>query len=359
MARLEQRWRGPRPARPAVAVRAHPAAGHRGRAAARRSAGCATSTCGCRRPRRRCGTTWPAVAGGAVRRHDDRVRRRASATRCSPRSAATPASCSAACSARSTTTPALPATPAPPRHHAARPRCRPTCAPTTRPTAAERARRVVDPDDRSVQVHACHGPHRQVEVLREVLVGLLQDRPDLEPRDILVMCPDIETYAPLIEAGFGLGRGGRRRPPRPRAAGAAGRPGAERHQPAARAGGPAGRARRVAGSRPPRCSTCSRSDVVRRRFRLDDDDLARIAQWVGASPASAGVSTASSGRRSRWTASATTPGGRGSTGCCWAWRCRATTCATSVPRCRSTTSGATTSTSSGGSPSCATGSSAA
>src|SRR4029077_18290820 len=63
---------------------------------------------------------------------------------------------------------------------------------------------VLEPADRSVQVHACHGPARQVEVLREVLVGLLQDDPTLEPRDIVVMCPDVETYAPLIEAGFGL-----------------------------------------------------------------------------------------------------------------------------------------------------------
>lgn len=59
--------------------------------------------------------------------------------------------------------------------------------------------------DRSVQVHACHGPARQIDVLREVLLGLLADDPTLEPRDILVMCPDIETYAPLITAGFGLG----------------------------------------------------------------------------------------------------------------------------------------------------------
>ncbi|MEX0426072.1 exodeoxyribonuclease V subunit gamma [Nocardioides sp. DS6] len=65
--------------------------------------------------------------------------------------------------------------------------------------------RPLDPKDRSVQVHACHGPARQVEVLREVLLGLLDDDPTLEPRDVLVMCPDIETYAPLIEAGFGLG----------------------------------------------------------------------------------------------------------------------------------------------------------
>ncbi len=59
--------------------------------------------------------------------------------------------------------------------------------------------------DRSVQVHRCHGPARQVDVLREVLLGLLADDPTLQPRDILVMCPDIETYAPLITAGFGLG----------------------------------------------------------------------------------------------------------------------------------------------------------
>ena len=72
------------------------------------------------------------------------------------------------------------------------------------PDAATTASRVRAPSDLSVQVHACHGTARQVDVLREVLVGLLQDDPTLEPRDILVMCPDIETYAPLISAGFGL-----------------------------------------------------------------------------------------------------------------------------------------------------------
>ena len=61
-----------------------------------------------------------------------------------------------------------------------------------------------------MQVHACHGPARQVEVLREVLLGLLADDPTLEPRDILVMCPDIEAYAPLVEAAFGMGDGRRR-----------------------------------------------------------------------------------------------------------------------------------------------------
>lgn len=62
-----------------------------------------------------------------------------------------------------------------------------------------------DEVDDSVQVHACHGPARQVEVLREVLLGLMADDPTLEPRDILVMCPDIDEYAPLISGAFGLG----------------------------------------------------------------------------------------------------------------------------------------------------------
>lgn len=59
--------------------------------------------------------------------------------------------------------------------------------------------------DDSVQVHACHGPSRQVEVLRESLLHLFQDDPTLEPRDVLVMCPDVDTYAPLIRAAFGQG----------------------------------------------------------------------------------------------------------------------------------------------------------
>lgn len=60
----------------------------------------------------------------------------------------------------------------------------------------------LDPDDRSVQVHACHGRTRQVEVLRDVVVGLLADDPTLEPRDVLVMCPDVEAFAPLLAATF-------------------------------------------------------------------------------------------------------------------------------------------------------------
>lgn len=59
---------------------------------------------------------------------------------------------------------------------------------------------------RSVQLHACHGPARQVEVLRNVLLDLFTTNPDLEPRDVLVMAPDIEAYAPLVPAVFGAVR---------------------------------------------------------------------------------------------------------------------------------------------------------
>ncbi len=54
----------------------------------------------------------------------------------------------------------------------------------------------------SLQFHACHGQIRQVEVLKEVLWGLFDADPELEPRDVVVMCPDIEAFAPLISAVF-------------------------------------------------------------------------------------------------------------------------------------------------------------
>ena len=40
-------------------------------------------------------------------------------------------------------------------------------------------------------------------MLRDAILHLLEDDPTLEPRDIIVMCPDIEHFAPLIQATFG------------------------------------------------------------------------------------------------------------------------------------------------------------
>lgn len=56
------------------------------------------------------------------------------------------------------------------------------------------------PADRSFQVHASHGPDRQVEVLREVLTGLFDADPTLEPRDVVICTPAIAQYASLIES---------------------------------------------------------------------------------------------------------------------------------------------------------------
>lgn len=155
----------------------------------------------------------------------------------------------------------------------------------TSPDAPRRAARVLDPADRSLQVHACHGPARQIDVLREVLVGLLEDRADLEPRDIVIMCPDVETFAPLISAGFGL---------------------AQVVAHAEGGGHPAHRLRvlladralsstnpllaiasdliELAGGRVTASSVLDliASDPVRSRFGFSDDDLSRMTGWVRA-----------------------------------------------------------------------------
>jgi exodeoxyribonuclease V gamma subunit len=57
--------------------------------------------------------------------------------------------------------------------------------------------------DGSIQVHACHSPLREVEVLHDLLLDLFQTAPEVEPRHVLVMTPDIEAYAPYIHAVFG------------------------------------------------------------------------------------------------------------------------------------------------------------
>ena len=142
-------------------------------------------------------------------------------------------------------------------------------------------------------MHACHGPERQVEVLREVLVGLLAEDPTLEPRDVLVMCPDIEDYAPLISATFGLADddGDETRHPGHRLRVRLADRSLRQTNPLlaivaallelADARVTASQVLDLAASTP-----------VRRRFRFSDDDLERLRGWV-----------ASSGIRWGWTAS--------------------------------------------------------
>jgi len=77
-----------------------------------------------------------------------------------------------------------------------------------RRSASKPLRKVLDKNDTSLQIHACHTPLREVQVLHDQLRALLEDSrfdPPLEPRQIAVLAPDITPYVPWLEAVFGRG----------------------------------------------------------------------------------------------------------------------------------------------------------
>jgi len=64
----------------------------------------------------------------------------------------------------------------------------------------------LDRDDPSLQIHACHTHLRELQVLYDQLRALLDDArfdPPLEPRQIAVLAPDIDPYAPYLASVFG------------------------------------------------------------------------------------------------------------------------------------------------------------
>jgi exodeoxyribonuclease V gamma subunit len=140
-------------------------------------------------------------------------------------------------------------------------------------------------DDDSLQIHACHGRLRQVEVMRDAVLHRLASDPTLEPRDVIVMCPDIESFAPLIHAAFGsdesgfLGEGEGPGLPRLRVR-LADRSlrqtnpllGVAAHVLALAAG-------RVTASE---VLDLASLEPVSRRFRLGQEELAQIEDWVAA-----------------------------------------------------------------------------
>ncbi|MEJ8840160.1 exodeoxyribonuclease V subunit gamma [Ramlibacter sp. AN1133] len=75
-----------------------------------------------------------------------------------------------------------------------------------RPLAETQARwPAVDPArDTSIAFHVTHGPQREVEVLHDQLLAAFAADASLRPRDVIVMVPDVSTYAPHIRAVFGL-----------------------------------------------------------------------------------------------------------------------------------------------------------
>ncbi len=143
-----------------------------------------------------------------------------------------------------------------------------------------------DGDDRSVRFHACYGPLRQVQALRDALLHLLaQPASGLAEEDILVLCPDLDRFAPLVEAVFS--RSSDR-------AGDGGQP-VGRGAPALRfriadqsirstnpmLGAAAALLELVAGRfEAPAVLDFLALAPVRQRFRFDDDDLSTAAEWV-------------------------------------------------------------------------------
>ncbi|ALM85696.1 exodeoxyribonuclease V subunit gamma [Bordetella sp. N] len=63
----------------------------------------------------------------------------------------------------------------------------------------------VDPaQDPSIRFHVAHSRQREVEILHDQLLAAFDEDPTLRARDVIVMVPDIEAYAPHVQAVFGL-----------------------------------------------------------------------------------------------------------------------------------------------------------
>jgi exodeoxyribonuclease V gamma subunit len=65
------------------------------------------------------------------------------------------------------------------------------------------------PTDGTLEVHSCPHPLRELEVLRDRLLGFLAADPGLEVHEIAVLAPDINVYAPFLDAAFGSDDPGR------------------------------------------------------------------------------------------------------------------------------------------------------
>jgi exodeoxyribonuclease V gamma subunit len=129
------------------------------------------------------------------------------------------------------------------------------------------------PDDRSLQIHACHGPMREVEVLHDQLLALFAADPALRPADVIVMTPDIARHGPLLEAVFASAPRERRIPFSVADRGAlAEEPLIEGWFALLELGGGRFDASQVL--------SLLELPAVRRRFGLDEADLTRIRRWT-------------------------------------------------------------------------------
>lgn len=56
--------------------------------------------------------------------------------------------------------------------------------------------------DHSIQIHVCHSATREAEVLHDRLLGLFDAHQDIQPADVLLLTPNLDEYAPVVEAVF-------------------------------------------------------------------------------------------------------------------------------------------------------------
>ncbi len=141
-------------------------------------------------------------------------------------------------------------------------------------TGEEEVKRTLDPLDRSLWIHSCHSPLREIEILHDNILTLLQQHRELSPRDIVVMTPDIETYSPYISSVFGAGAEG---------AGGLAYSIADRRM--MNEGEIAGAVLQVLALYGSRFRASELFDLlasppVSRRFSLDDDELECIRGWI-------------------------------------------------------------------------------
>jgi exodeoxyribonuclease V gamma subunit len=129
-------------------------------------------------------------------------------------------------------------------------------------------------DDHSISIHACHGPMREAQVLRDRLLDLFAKDPGLAPHDVVVMAPDAGLYAPYVEAAFAADdEGGQAIPVR-----AADR-GARTVFPVVEA---FGRVIRVLGGRVAASEVLDLigTDCIRSRFGIDAEEEALLRAWI-------------------------------------------------------------------------------
>ena len=61
----------------------------------------------------------------------------------------------------------------------------------------------VSETDFSLQIHRTHELSRQVEILHDALLHAFDELPNLEPHEIVILCADMATSAPILQSIFG------------------------------------------------------------------------------------------------------------------------------------------------------------